>query len=472
LIDAILFHSVKAEPANMTDSDHPDHWEDLARQLGAEPPPPETSQQPTPEEPTPGDAETPEEPTPGDAETPEAADSGDTGSVSADIGVGPPDDSQYEGPARPDRSAKRERGRRQAKPPSNHWASLAGELGLEVPPEPAPAPDVQAESDSGTAADQREIPSDAAIYEAASAASSDAERTDESAAVDFPVPESQVARRTASLEFGFGIIDAEDTRDQSFIEEAEDAVSDEHEDDDESYESVAPDVESAAVPARTAMARDEEEGPAPSADADADADAEKTKRRRRRRGRRRRRQDTPDDRRDQAAEEDTGQPRRERSARAGREQSEAESPIARDGGEGVGPETDRAQKPRRPRRRPIVAMPELEHIAEMADIELAPVLLEDTPQPAGAEAEVDQHTEETAGEEPGSPERTEKAGPPADSSAQPEAGRPSHRRIPSWAEAVGLIVTANTEARARAAESAGRRRGRAKGRRPNRGKKS
>jgi hypothetical protein len=119
-----------------------------------------------------------------------------------------------------------------------------------------------------------------------------------------------------------------------------------------------------------------------------------------------------------------------------------------------------------------VGIPDIERLAEVGEDHVPPVPSENLQPPVTAPADTEPDSETTAEEE-----RPKKASPPqhepvGDSPGEPASGRPGHRKIPSWAEAVDLVVSANVRTHGRDAESGSRRRGRGKGRRPSRGKKN
>jgi ribonuclease E len=431
------------EFAGMTDSEPSNHWDSLAEQLGAEPTPPEPAKPP-----------------------PEVLDEaeGESGEASAhDTGVGVTDQSVRDASLAPPPPVRPKPAPRKAEKPSPaHWASLAGQLGLEVPDEPAAEAEGHPESEGVGAGLGDQAP---AVEDTPPAVWSDTAMTatpDEPVASDDESTGSQAARQAASLEFGFGIIDVVDTRDQSFIDEAEEAVKDEA--DDESYEPAEAEREPVTTVDETDLAA--EDGDA----TDTAATDEKTKRRKRRRGRKRRpREGQADERREPAAEgsaEPTGQ------VSADTSDADAATPSAPSDTGRVADSQGPSRKKRRPRRRPIVGMPGAEHPAEVVEDQAAPPPSEDAP-PAAAPPSESEPEPDTAPE----PEKRPRKGPrerepAAESSGEPESGRPSHRKIPSWSEAIGLVIATNEQARARSAESGGRRRGRGKGRRPSRGKKS
>jgi ribonuclease E len=441
----------------MTDSEPSNHWDSLADQLGAGPAPPEPHQEAASKDPHEADADT--------AETAKTDESSAISSLPPSSGS---DDSE-----RASRGHPKPAPRRTEKRSPRHWASLAGQLGLEVPEEAVDEAEPQAESppepeDAAPVLGSTEESTTAADDAPPSAWSDTAMTADADSlpAIDRELSGSQTARQAASLDFGFGIIDADDTRDQSFIEEAKEAVSDVTEDEeDESYEPAPWEVETAAT--------HEDETPA-AGDAGIQRDVtetvptdDKTKRRKRRRGRRRRPRDEQGDERIEPAAGDIAD-----ASQAG-PQSVSEPADTGSGTEGP------SRKRRRPRRRPIVGMPDIGPSSEVGADEAA------STQPDQAASTQPEEMQPVAGPPRESAADTDTAPKPerrrqkgqrqhettSDSSGRADSGRPSHRKIPSWEEAIGLVISANEQARAKAAESGGRRRGRGKGRRSSRGGK-
>jgi ribonuclease E len=430
----------------MSDPEKPSHWDFLAEDLGARTPP-----EPAPE--------------------PEAADGDEADSTPA--------------------VKRRSEPRKPPKPPANHWQSVASEFGLEVAeqpdtpeqpeapeqpetpeqPEHAAQPEApqQAEPvDMDTAGGPDELTAEPVAGEAEEAAAwpgpalseSESQSADEPPATPEELSPRELAQRAATLEFGFGVIDAEDTRDQSFIEEAEDAVADESEgqsdaDSDEVAETAGEADEDFAGDAAAGRVSLEEEFETAEERTSEAAETEKKKPRRRRRGGRRRRKP------------ETGEDGRADEAEPSEHAAVAEVDVAGDEQDDLsaGPakaSSEEAPREREGRRRAKRRRPSKDAAAAADQPDAAQ---DDEAAVAGGSGET------VASEERRSQDRRDR-GESGDESAEEESGRPSHRKIPSWSEAVDLLVSRNMKARSRSSEGKGRRRGRGgKGRRPGRGKK-
>jgi len=362
----------------MNDSERVNHWNSLAADLGAE----------VPSEPE------PEQDVPQTAEPDEA------------IGDSPTAGGHQEGPGQAQEAvstAGRER-KPWSKPKvtPGHWSALAGELGLESPTEPDSAEtsssSIELPEATGALPESAEAPAEmpAEVPTEMPAETFPDDPTDEmppvddaQAVVDEPPAKSQIS----SFDFGFGLIEAEDTRDELFIEEAEVAM--EEQTADESFDQDSAD---SALVEDTVEVADAEDaaGPDPTKEGEPQA-----KRRRRRRGRRKRKSDAP-------AEGKAEDPGKGAPAQADDEGADEISPDRAESGGTEAPTSD-------------------------GDSE--------------ASVKSAETKEETASRKT------------ADGGKDPGAGRPSHRQIPSWQDAIDLIISVNMDSRGKSPTDGGRRSG-------------
>jgi len=338
----------------------------------------------------------------------------------------------------------------------SHWSGLADQLGIELPEEP---PEV------AIAPTSAELPE--AVEEPRFEQPAAEEPADEAPPVREPEPRFEERKPQP---FGAGIdlpagspsevageldrVQPEEDTTDSFIEDIDDVII--LDDEEEETDSFIEDVDDVVV-----LDDDEDETEPPSAeDLDAEqpetdeaetkaADEQGAKPRRRRRGRRRRkssskRTDTADDGQAPATgEESVREPTDADLIDEAPEDAETETP---------GEEEDRPKKRRR-RRRPK---------SKRKDAAESPGDEADDADFEGAPAEDSETATPTDGE----------SGDKADAATS----RTSHRKIPSWQEAIGVIVTSNIESRAKSSDGGGRRGkgrgGKGKGGKSRRGAKS